>query len=263
MLPFLANDAYANLILLHLMISIRVLALLLTASIFMLPSIPNTIRFWLSVALALIVTPVAEASIPAVTLGNLAATFLMAAREFLIGAMLGLISGIPLYALQTAGYLISIKMGLMMSSTLDPTLQAQVPVIAQMKYFLAIWYYFHWDGHILLIRALVESVRLVPVGISIWEDPAATQLMEWLQNVFVIAMRITLPILGAVLLGEIGLGFVARTVPQMNVFILGIPLKILIGFLVLLIILPGTVDIFHGEIESAVSKALDGIRLLR
>jgi len=263
MLPFLTNDAYVNIILLHFMISVRVLALLLTSSVFMLPSIPNTIRFWLSVALAMIITPVVEASIPAVTLGSFVMTLLMALREFLIGAVLGFISGIPLYALQVSGYLDSTQMGLMMSNTIDPTMQTQIPVLAQMKYLMAIWFYLHWDGHILLIRALAESVRLVPVGVSLWEDPFVTPLIGWVQDVFVIAMKISLPIFGAVLLGEIGLGFVARTVPQLNVFILGIPLKILIGFMVLLIILPGAVDIFHGEIENAVSKALSGIRFLR
>ena len=263
MLPFLTNDAYVNIILLHFMISVRILALLLTASVFMLPSIPNTIRFWLSAALAIIIAPIVEASIPAVTLGSLAAAVLMGAREFLIGAALGVITGIPLYALQMSGYLESTQMGLMMMNTIDPTLQAQIPVLAQMKYLLAIWFYLHWDGHILLIRALMESVRLVPVGISVWDDPFGTPLIGWLQNVFGIAMRISLPVFGAVLLGEIGLGFVARTVPQLNVFILGIPLKISIGFLVLLIVLPGTVDIFYGEIERAVSLALSGIRFLK
>ena len=263
MLPFLANDVYVNLILLHFMISVRMLALLLSASVFMLPSIPNTIRFWLSVALALIITPVVEASVPAVALGSLVLLFLMALREFLIGAVIGLISGIPLYALQASGYLDGIKMGLNMMNIFDPTLQSQVPVLAQMKYFMAIWFYFHWDGHMLLIRALMESVRLVPVGISIWEDPAAAQLIEWMQNVFVIAMRISLPIFGAAILSEIGLGFVARTVPQLNVFILGIPIKIMVGFFVLVTVLPSIVAIFHGEIEIAVSKALDGIRFLR
>ena len=263
MLPFLTNDAYVNIILLHFMISVRVLALLLTASVFMLPSISDTIKFWLSVALAIIIAPVAEASIPAVTLGSLYLTVLMALREFLIGALLGFISGIPLYALQTSGFLDGTQMGLNMMNMVDPTSQTQVSVLAEMKYMLAIWFYLHWDGHLLLIRALIESVRLAPVGISLWEDPAGAPLMEWMQNVFVIAMKISLPIFGAVLLGEIGLGFVARTVPQMNVFVLGIPLKILIGLFVLLTVLPGTVDIFHGEIENAVSLALSGIRFLK
>jgi flagellar biosynthetic protein FliR len=188
---------------------------------------------------------------------------LMGAREFLIGAALGFISGIPLYALQASGFIDGTLMGLNMMNIFDPTSQSQVSVLSQMKYMLAIWFYLHWDGHILLIRALAESVRLVPPGISLWQDPVTAPWVGWMQNVFVMAMKISLPAFGAILLAEVGLGFVARTVPQMNVFVLGIPLKIAIGLIVLLTILPGMVDIFHGEIESAVSLALGGIRSLR
>ena len=263
MLPFLTNDAYVNIILIHLMISVRVLALLLTASVFMVPNIPTPVRYWLSVGLALIITPAVGASVPAITLGSLIMTLLMIAREFLIGALLGVISSLPLYALQTSGFLDGTQMGLNMMNMMDPSLREQLSVLAQLKYMLAIWFYLHWDGHMLLIRALMESVRLVPVGISLWEDPAAIPVMEWLQHVFVIAMRISLPIFAAIILGEIGLGFVARTVPQLNVFILGIPLKIGIGLFVLLVVLPGTVDIFYGEIEPAVTQALSSMRFLR
>ena len=263
MIPFLTNDAYVNIILLHFMISVRILALLLSASVFMLPSMPNTVKFWLSVALSIIIVPVSGASIPSITLGSLHFLILMILREFLIGTALGFISGIPLYALQTSGFIDGTLMGLNMMNMFDPTSQSQVSVLAQMKYMLAIWFYLHWDGHMLLLRALVESVRLVPVGISLWQDPVTVPWIEWMQYVFVIAMKISLPVFGAVLLAEVGLGFVARTVPQMNVFVIGIPLKITIGFFVLLTVLPGTVDIFHGEIESAVSMALSGIRFLR
>jgi len=263
MLPFLANDAYINLITLHFMISIRVLALILTASVFLLPTLPNPVKFWLSAALSIIVTQAAEASIPEVTLGSLYFLVIMAAREFLIGAALGFISGIPLYAFQTSGFIDGTLMGLNMMNIFDPTSQAQISVLAQMKNMLAIWFYLHWDGHILLIRALVESVRLVPVGVSIWKTTNSLPWIQWMQYVFVIAMKISLPIFGSVVLADVGLGFVARTVPQMNVFVLGIPLKIGVGLFVLLTVLPGIVDIFHAEIENAVSLALAGIDFLR
>jgi flagellar biosynthetic protein FliR len=245
------------------MVSIRVLGLILTASVFLLPAVPNTVKFWLSAVLSIIVAQVAEASIPAVTLGSFYFLLIMASREFLIGSALGFISGIPLYAFQTSGFIDGTLMGLNMMNMFDPTSQTQVSVLAQMKYMLAIWFYLHWDGHILLIRALVESVRLVPVGVSIWETANSLPWIQWMQYVFIIAMKISLPIFGSVILAEVGLGFVARTVPQMNVFVLGIPLKIGVGLFVLLTVLPGTVDIFHGEIENAVSLALAGIGFMK
>jgi flagellar biosynthetic protein FliR len=237
--------------------------MILTASVFLLPSFPNPVKFWLSIMLALIVTPAVGASIPAVTLGSLSFTIVMAGREFLIGAALGFISSMPLHALQISGFIDGTLMGFNMMNIFDPMSQTQTSVLGQLKYLLAIWFYLHWDGHILLVRALMESVRLVPPGLSLWGGPDMAPWIDYIQRAFVIGMKISLPIFGSVLLAEVGLGFVARTVPQMNVFVLGIPLKIAIGFFVLLTVLPGTVDIFYGEIESAVVWALEGIHFFR
>jgi flagellar biosynthetic protein FliR len=263
MLPFMTNDAYVNLVLLHFMISMRFLAMIMTASIFMLPSIPNTLKYWLAIMLAVIVTPSVEATIPGLTLGSLPFMILMAGREFLIGTAIGFVSSLPLYALQVSGFLDGTFMGLNMMNMFDPTSQAQVSVLAQMKYMLAIWFFLHWNGHMLLVYALRESVRLVPVGVSIWGALDQIPFLEWIQRAFVMAMKLSLPLFGSVILADVGLGFVARTVPQMNVFVLGIPLKISIGLFVLMMMLPSTVDIFHAEIEKAVSWALEGIHFLR
>jgi flagellar biosynthetic protein FliR len=263
MLPFLAENAYLNLVILHFMISLRMLGLIMSASVFMLPSIPNTVKFWLSVALSIMVTPVSGASIPEIAMGSLPLFVLMAAREFLIGVVIGFASSAPLYALQTSGFIDGTLMGLNMMNMFDPTSQTQVSVLAQMKYMMAVWFYLHWDGHILLVRALAESVKLLPTGVSLWEGFQGIPLVDWMQRIFVLALTISLPIFGSVILAEVGLGFVARTVPQMNVFVLGIPLKIAIGMLVLLTVLPGAVDVFHREIEGAVSWALENAHFLR
>jgi flagellar biosynthetic protein FliR len=213
--------------------------------------------------LSIVVTPVSDASIVTEALGGLSFLLVMGIREFLIGAAIGFVSGMPLYALQLSGFMDGTFMGLNMMNVFDPMSETQTSVIAQMTYMLAIWFYLHWDGHILLIRALAESVRLMPVGVSLWGAPDSIPFVDWMQLVFVLAMKISLPVFGAVVLADVGLGFVARTVPQMNVFALGIPLKISVGLFVLLTIIPSTVDIFHSEIENAVLRALEGILFLR
>jgi flagellar biosynthetic protein FliR len=241
------------------MVSVRFLAMIFTASVFMLPTFPNQAKFWLAVMLSLIATPMVNVEIPAVLLGSWTFVFVMTVREFLLGASVGLISSLPLYALQVSGYMDGIYMGFNMMNMFDPLSAQQTSVLAQVKYLLAIWFFLHWNGHILILRAMVESLKLVPPGVGMWPKTGDVPWMDWLQRLFVIAMKLDLPILGSVILAEVGLGFVARTVPQMNVFVLGIPLKICVGFFVLLAILPSCVDVFHGEIERAVEYALSGI----
>jgi flagellar biosynthetic protein FliR len=103
----------------------------------------------------------------------------------------------------------------------------------------------------------------MPVGVPLWEGFEGIPLFDWTQRIFILALTISLPIFGSIILAEVGLGFVARTVPQLNIFVLGIPLKIAIGMLVLLTVLPAAVDIFHREIEGAVSWALQSAHFLR
>ncbi|MDR1472282.1 MAG: flagellar biosynthetic protein FliR [Synergistaceae bacterium] len=263
MSPFVLSDAYVNLILIHLMASVRFLALIMTASVYLVPSLPNPVKFWLAVMLAVVSVPAADASVPGVLIQNWWYLFIMAGREFLIGAAIGFVSSMPLYALQISGFIDGTLMGLNMMNIFDPLSESQTSVLAQMKYMLAIWFYLRWDGHLLLANALAESVRLVPIGVRMWSVPDSMPWMDWIQRAFIMAMRISLPLFGAILLSDVGLGFVARTVPQMNVFVIGIPLKICMGLIVLLTLLPTTVDIFHGEIERAVGWALEGIHFLR
>lgn len=263
MYPTLANEALVNLIVIHFLVSIRFLALLLTASVFALPSFPNPVRFWLSVMLSVAVTPMVNAEVPAVLLSSWLFIGAMGMREFIIGAAIGFVSSLPLYAMQISGYMDSTLIGFNMMNVFDPMSASQTSVLAQLKYLLAIWFFLHWDGHVLLVQALRESVKLVPVGTGTWGGAVGAPWTDWLQRAFVIALQISLPVFGAILLAEVGLGFVARTVPQMNVFVLGIPIKICMGFFILLTLLPVSVDVFHAQIERAVLWALEGIHYWR
>ncbi|MDR3331735.1 MAG: flagellar biosynthetic protein FliR [Synergistaceae bacterium] len=263
MLPFLANEAIVNILIVHFLVSVRIMGLLFTASVFLLPSFPNPVKFWLAVGLAVAIMPTLDAEVPMILIGNWVSVFAIAGRELLVGSAIGFISSMPLYAMQFSGFLDSTLMGFNMMNIFDPLSASQVSVLAQMKYMLAVWFYLHWNGHMLLLQALSESLKLVPIGIGSWAGADQVPWTDWIGRAFIIAAKISLPIFGVVLLSEVGLGFVARTVPQMNVFILGIPIKIGVGLIVLLTVLPSSVDIFHSEIEQAVEWALEGIHFWR
>jgi flagellar biosynthetic protein FliR len=84
-----------------------------------------------------------------------------------------------------------------------------------------------------------------------------------MQRALVLAMRMVLPFFGALLLADVGLGFVARTVPQMNIFVLGLPLKVALGFFLLMVVLPMSIDLIHGEVERVVETALGILQVWR
>lgn len=263
MLQFMQNEVIVQSVLVHLLISVRFLAMIFTAAAISFPAAPNNVRFILAVMLTLIVTPFADVQIPLVLFSSWPYVLFMGAREALIGASIGFISSLPIYAMQFSGFFDSTVMGFTMMNIIDPTSSAQVAVLGQLKYFLAIWFFLRWNGHMLLLRGFVESVRLVPPGAAMWGAVGTFPWTAWLQSAFEMGLRMSMSIIGAVLLAEVGLGFVARTVPQMNVFVLGIPLKICIGLMVLVMVLPSTVDIFHQHIERTLEWALEGIHYWR
>lgn len=135
-----------------------------------------------------------------------------------------------------------------------------------MRNFSSRWdsgFFFHWNGHILLTQALVESLKLLPPGAVNIFKPGDMHLGAWLQSIFNLGVRFSVPYYGALLLADIGLGFLARTVPQMNIFILGLPLKMGLGLFLLMVVFPLTVDLIAPMIGPVIESALQGIMAWR
>lgn len=184
-------------------------------------------------------------------------------RELLIGIALGFVSALPLYALRVAGEQTGMSMGFSMAQIMDPSTQSETTIIGQLNFFAAMWLYFRWNGHLLMIQAVVESLKLVPPGqISLF--PAGDmQLGSWLQSIFTIGLRIVVPFYCALVVSDVGLGFLARTVPQMNIFVVGLPVKVMLGFMVLAAVLPLAMDLVYTQFEHWIEFALSVIRVWR
>jgi len=143
--------------------------------------------------------------------------------------------------LQMAGGLIDIMMGFSIVNVIDPQTGSQAPVMGNFKYIIAILFLFFTDGHHLLIRGILNSFFLIPVNkwAPMLEGTISQALIELFIRSFAISIQIAAPLVAALFLVDVALGLISRTVPQMNVFVVGIPVKILAGFMVLLLVLPG------------------------
>ena len=211
----------------------------------------------LTVAAAPSVTSaVAAHTIPMVIFDSWLSVAIVVLREFLIGAALGLLAALPLIAVQVAGEQIGMSMTLAMANTMDPTTQQQTTLISQLYLMVALWFYFRWNGHLLMVQAVVESLRLVPLASMALMPVTDLSIPAWLTGVFSVAMRMVLPFYCAILLADIGLGFLARTVPQMNIFVLGLPLKVTLGMFVIMVALPLTVEFIFTHVEPWIEFAM-------
>ncbi|MDD2619651.1 MAG: flagellar biosynthetic protein FliR, partial [Syntrophomonadaceae bacterium] len=158
--------------------------------------------------------------------------------EILIGYTIGFIAYLVLATIQLAGQIMDMQMGFAIVNVVDPQSGTQIPLMGNFTQIFALLIYLVINGHHYLIQALVQSFRIIPVlGLSLNHD-FFDLLLEMSIKMFVIAVKISAPVLVSVLISDIAMGFIARTVPQMNVFIVGMPLKILLGFVTLFIMLP-------------------------
>lgn len=156
-------------------------------------------------------------------------------RELFVGFTLGLAAFLVFVGIQLAGAVIDIQMGLGVMNLIDPLTQTQVSVMGQFYFLVATLVFLAVDGHHLLLRALAESFRLIDLGGASFTGALAGKMMDLTAGLFFTAFRVGAPVIGALFLTNLGLGILARTVPQMNVFIVGLPLTVGVGYLMVML----------------------------
>lgn len=219
---------------------------------------PSVWKIGLSALLALIVTPVVPPpevfpeSAPDVVAGVLS--------EVVMGLCLGFGARIFISSVQLAGQFMGFQMGFSMARAIDPQDGAQSTSLSQFLYLLMILIFLATDGHHLFIAAIVRSFHLVPPCTFFPKEPLAGLLIETGGQIFLIALKISAPILIALFLTNLCLGIVARTVPQTNILMVGFPLNISIG-LILFGLTMSNLGPYFGELTKTMGQLL--LRMLR
>ncbi|MCH7618494.1 MAG: flagellar type III secretion system protein FliR [Candidatus Marinimicrobia bacterium] len=220
-------------------------------------NVPIPVKVGLSVFLTLISYSFAEASGVPHDL-SIAALFTLMLREALIGMLFGFITGILFYAIQFAGHFISFQMGFAMVQVIDPQSQERVPIIGQFYFILSILLFLLINGHHLVLNVLVESFSIVPIGTGVLSRELTGSLTLIGGRVFVLAIKIASPILVTLFLTDVMMGIIARTVPQMNVFFVSLPLKIGLGLTLLVM----TLSSFPWLIEKLVVEMSENLNMV-
>jgi len=215
------------------MIFVRLAALLSSIPVLASKNVPTVFKVGLALSISLILFPILELnSMPHF---NNAVTFgLGIAAELILGFAIGLAVKAIFAGIQLAGKLAGYQMGLAIANVLDPASSLQVPLISQIYNLVAMLIFVIINAHHWLLQALIESFNLVPpFGFQI--NPSFVDyLVHLTANIFIIAIKVGAPVIIVLLITSVALGLIARTVPQMNIFIVAIPLKIVIGLMFLL-----------------------------
>ncbi|GEL75863.1 flagellar biosynthetic protein FliR [Tenuibacillus multivorans] len=158
-------------------------------------------------------------------------------KEITVGLFIGLLAYIILSAVQIAGGFIDFQMGFAIANIVDPQTGVQSPIIGQYFYIFTLLLLVATDAHHLLLDGIYYSYQFIEINelINISSESFPEFIMKTFGQMFAIAFQMSIPIVGMLFLVDIALGMIARTVPQVNVFVVGLPLKILVSFAVLLI----------------------------
>ena len=253
-----------NLVIIYLLIHLRFVGLMFSSPVFAGTLSPLPFRYIFATALTACSIGIIKAeSIPVIYFENVITLGILCVRELIIGAALGYISALPLYALRIFGEQTGSIIGFSMAQIMDPTTQSETSIVGELGYLVAMWFYFRWNGHLVMLQAVIETFKLVPPGQINLMPSGDLQLGSWLQAMFTLGIRMVVPFYCACVLSDIGLGFLARTVPQMNIFVVGLPVKVMLGFMVLAAVLPLTMDLVYTQFERWVEFALSVLRLWR
>ncbi len=193
-------------------------------------SVPPVWRIALAVTLAAATAPAVAAELPA---GSLDLTWHGLVAEGLrslgISALLTFVVGIPFAAIRFAGTLIGTQIGFGMVNTLDPQSGTRMSVLANMYYLLGVLLFFALDAHHTMVAAMVHSCRLLPPFAPIEMAAGSWLTLQTFSEFFIIGLRVAAPVILVLLLLSVSMGFVVKTVPQINILVVGFPIKIAAG----------------------------------
>jgi flagellar biosynthetic protein FliR len=209
----------------------RVSGFLFTAPVFGSTLVPVLVRVWFGVLFAFALMPLVKVVGGVPPFGSLP-YFVIVARELLIGILIGFVCTFFVYGVEFAGHVLGLQMGFAASTLFDPLSKTDVSVIGRFQGMLAVVLFLAMNGHHVLLSSFASSFSIVPPSAS-GLAAAGAELVSATAHIFVVAVRISIPVLSTLFMVEIGLALLAKTVPQMNIFVVGFPLKIAVGLAVL------------------------------
>ncbi|MEI7640449.1 MAG: flagellar biosynthetic protein FliR [bacterium] len=220
----------------------RVSAVFVTAPLFGSRNVPAQLKAGLAFIVTFIIFPIIDRNLILPT--DLVGYTLLIFQQILVGVIIGYATYIIFAGIQLAGQIIDLQMGFGIVNVMDPMSNVQVSIIGQFQFILAMLIFMAINGHHYLLQAVVDSFKIAPIGHVGITNETVSKLADIFYQMFLIAFRIAAPATVALLLTNVTLGFIARTIPQMNVFMVGLPLNIVVGLAAVMISMPVIINLF-------------------
>lgn len=226
----------------------RITGLCMVAPVFGGRLVPARVRILFAAVLTVALVPLME-PVPPADVMSLAGVFTVA-RELIVGLALGFVVQMVFDALVIAGQTISLSMGLAYATMVDPS-RGSVPVLGQFYIVTATLLFLSLNAHLALLRILADSFQVLPAGAAALAPGDAWSLVAFGTSMFAGALQIALPAVASLLIVNIAFGVISRASPSLNLFAVGFPVALLMGFVILARSIDGLAPAFSALLDEA------------
>ena len=239
----------SNVILFIIVLS-RLSGFFMTAPLFSTYPIPTQVKIWMCATIAFLIYPFLAAQSNIILPTSIPTLACFIALEFSVGFLLGYIANIVFMGVQLSGHVISTQMGLSIADALDPATGSKAPALGTLYVYIISLIFLSINAHHYLFATIYQSFTAIPVGNEFVFSPAFVhQMVVMVSSLFAIAIKVVMPLFAIMFAVEVLMAVVAKAMPQMNIFMVSLPFKIIVGLVLVLIFLSPTVSYMTSLIE--------------
>ena len=221
----------------------RVGGIFTTAPVFGNVHLSPMVRVAIALSLAFVFFPMARFDASHLELLSFVVTIV---KEAIVGLAMGFLAALMFAAIEMAGTFVDLQVGFGFAEVVDPMTRERSAVLGQLQNLAATLLFLALNGHHIMIRGLAESFSIIPIGGMTFSPEAAGNIMQLFAAMFLAALKIGAPVVGAIFLTDVALGILARTVPQLNVFVVGLPAKLAVALIAFIAIMPMAFTVMAG-----------------
>jgi flagellar biosynthetic protein FliR len=252
--PVINADEFAAFVL----VLLRLSMVIAMAPVLGSPNIVTEAKVALSLTLTFVIAPLVSVRADQMPMTWFGFAWL-AISELMMGLTLAFMVRLVLETANLAGEYLSFQMSMTMVNLMDPQSGAQVPVVSRMVYIIFVLIFLYANGHLIVIKALVDSFKVAPPGLMIlWRPETFTEVLAAIGRMYILAVKIAAPVVGILFCAKVSFGIVAKAVPQMQVWFVGMPLFILVG----LALMGFSMDFWPRLIGQALFEAQEALKRL-
>ena len=243
------------------LILVRISCFVFVAPFFGMSNVPSRAKIGLSVFVSLMIYGFVDKT--AVSYSGLFGYAVIVLKEGITGLLIGLAANICNSIILFAGNIIDMDIGLAMATEFDPTMKTQVTITGNLYNYFVLMMLVATNMYHYILRAVIDSYQVIPVNGQVFDwNHLLSSMTQYMTDMFVIAFRIVLPVFACIMILNCILGIMAKVAPQMNMFAVGMQMKVLVGLIVLFLtvtLLPGISDFIFTEMKRMIVSVIEGM----